>query len=317
MDVLIPVEHAFLAHHELIPGSYTIVDRARQDKILACTNSKRAISSGGSASNSIACANILGVNCTYHGLVGADDHGDIFHSDFNSLGIAPINDSIPGTCTGTCLSLITPDGERTMVTDLGVALELDATHIDKRSIQASEWLLLEGHLLTAGDKNRAALFKGIEIARDTGTKIALNINSEFAAQTQRDLVFSRILPSIDLIVANESESLALTQRQKPEEAFAVLSERTSTTVVTCGARGAHLQHDGKKFHIPPYTEGINVVDSTGAGDTFTGALLAGLTLGLSIEAAGRGAARLAAAVVSQAGARLSPSAAELWRVAVK
>ena len=317
VDVLIPVEHAFLTRHQLTPGSYTIVDRARQDEILASTSSKRTVASGGSASNSIACANILGVTCTYHGLVGADEHGAIFRDDFTSLGISSANDSIPGARTGTCLSLITPDGERTMLTDLGVALELDGAHIDRRAIESSEWLLLEGHLLTAGEKNRAALLKGIEVARDTGTKIALNINSEFAALTQREIVLARFLPEIDLIVANEPESLALTRRSTSEGAFADLAAKTSMAVVTRGARGALIHHEGKEITVHAHTQDTVVVDSTGAGDTFTGALLAGLALGLSVEASGRGAARLAAAVVSQRGARLSSSAAELWRAAVR
>jgi fructokinase len=316
VDVLIPVEHSFLTRHQLTPGSYTIVDRERQNELMAATTGKRSISSGGSASNSIASATILGVSCAYHGLVGDDDYGRLFQRDFTSLGIASPNEPISDARTGTCLSLITPDGERTMLTDLGVALDLDESHIDQRTVESSSWLLLEGHLLTAGRKNTSALLKGIEIARAAGTKVALNINSEFAARTHRDLVLSHFLPQIDLLVANEPEAAALTQTNTSEEAFEDLSTRTSIAVVTRGARGALVRHEGRRIEIPAYTDNIAVVDSTGAGDTFTGALLAGLALELSIEAAGRGASRLAAAAVSQAGARLSPSAVELWRAAV-
>jgi ribokinase len=85
---------------------------------------------------------------------------------------------------------------------------------------------------------------------------------------------------------------------------------------TCGKEGAIIQHEGKQLHVPTHTHNITVVNSTGAGDTFTGILLGGLALGCSIEKAAQGAARLAAEIVSQPGARLSASAAQVWREAV-
>jgi sugar/nucleoside kinase (ribokinase family) len=315
VDIIVPVEHAFISDRQLKPGSYAIVDAAVQDALLSATRAERVISSGGSASNSIACANLIGVPCTYAGLVGDDDYGKLFHADFEAAGISSPNARVKNARTGVCLSLITPDGERTMRTNLGVATDLDHTHIDAESIGASEWLLLEGHLLTAGERNNSALRKGIEVAKERDTKIALNINSEFAALTQRDQVLAHFLPQIDLIIANEPEAMALAQKNDHQTAFAALSSLCPTVIVTCGKEGALIQHNGKHLHIPAYTHNIQVVDSTGAGDAFTGVLLGGLTLGCSIEIAAQGAARLAATVISQAGARLPASAVQLWREA--
>ncbi len=313
MDIIVPVEHAFISERKLTPGSYAIVDAATQDALLAATTGNLTIASGGSASNSIACANLIGVSCTYAGLVGDDEYGRMYHADFELVGVSTPNARVRNARTGVCLSLITPDGERTMRTNLGVATDLDHTHIDEGTISASEWLLLEGHLLTAGDKNVSALRKGIEVANAHNTKIALNINSEFAALSQRDQVLAHFLPKIDMIIGNEPEAIALTNTGTPQAAFAELASRCGTVVVTCGKEGALIQHGGKQLHVPAYTHNIQAVDSTGAGDTFTGALLGGLALGCSIETAARGAARLAATVVSQAGARLPASAAQVWR----
>ena len=315
MDVLVPVDHAFISDRQLKPGSYAIVDAAAQEALLSATTAERVISSGGSASNSIACANLIGVPCTYVGLVGDDDHGKLFHGDFEAVGISSPNARVPNARTGVCLSLITPDGERTMRTNLGVATDLDHTHIDAETVGASEWLLLEGHLLTAGEKNNSALRKGIEVAKARDTKVALNINSEFAALTQREQVLSHFLPQIDLIIANEPEAMALAQKADHQTAFTALSSLCPTVIVTCGKEGALIKHEGKHLHVPAYTQNVQVVDSTGAGDAFTGILLGGLTLGCSIETAARGAARLAATVISQPGARLPTSAAQLWREA--
>jgi sugar/nucleoside kinase (ribokinase family) len=312
VDVLVNVEPTFLAERSLHPGSYAIVDRPFQDTIFAATTNKPIIASGGSASNSIACANILGVQCTFTGLLGDDEYGRLFQSDFANVGITSPNPRVPNARTGVCLSLITPDGERTMRTDLAVALELEASHIDAESIGASDWLLLEGHLLTAGAKNTSALLKGIEVAKQRGTKVALNINSEFAAHTKRDLVLRDFLPTIDLIIGNEPEAMALSQQSTPQSAFNTLRPLCPTVIVTCGRDGALIKHAGEVLQIPAHTTDIKVVDSTGAGDAFTGVLLGGLALGCSIEKAAHGAARLAAAVVAQPGARLPSSAASLW-----
>lgn len=317
VDILVNVDPTFLAERGLNPGSYAIVDRATQDALFALTTNKPIIASGGSASNSIACANILGVQCTYTGLVGDDEYGRLFQRDFANLGITSPNPSVPNARTGVCLSLITPDGERTMRTDLAVALELEASHIDAESIGASDWLLLEGHLLTAGAKNTSALLKGIEVAKQRNTKVALNINSEFAAKTKRDQVLAEFLPQIDLIIGNEPEAMALGQQGTPHAAFRALSSLCPTVIVTCGRDGALIKHEGQTIQVPAHTKDIKAVDSTGAGDAFTGVLLGGLALGCSIETAARGAARLAAAVVAQHGARLPESAALLWREATR
>ena len=317
VDVLVNIEPTFLAQRNLHPGSYAIVDRPSQDAIFAATTNKPIIASGGSASNSIACANILGVQCSYTGLVGDDEYGRLYQDDFANLGITSPTPRVPNARTGVCLSLITPDGERTMRTDLAVALDLDASHIDAESIGASDWLLLEGHLLTAGAKNTSALLKGIEVAKQRGTKVALNINSEFAAHTKRELVLKEFLPTIDLIIGNEPEAMALSQQGTPQAAFKTLSPLCPTVVVTCGRDGALIKHGGETLQIAAHTTDIKVVDSTGAGDAFTGVLLGGLALGCSIEKAAQGAARLAAAVVAQPGARLPSSAANLWHEAVR
>lgn len=317
IDVLVTIEPSFLAQRNLKPGSYALVDRPTQDALLAATTEPPIRQSGGSASNSIACANILGVSCTYAGLVGDDEYGHLYQKDFADLGITSPNRPVPNKRTGVCLSLITPDGERTMRTDLAVALDLEASHIERDAIAASDWLLLEGHLITAGSKNVSALIKGIEIANECGTKVALNINSEFAARSKRELVLAEFLPKISMLIGNESEAMALTAESSPQAAFSSLTKLCPSVVVTLGRAGALVSYDGHILNTPAYTQGVAVVDSTGAGDTFTGTLLGGLSLGCSIDKAVSGAARLAAAVVAQPGARLPASSVSLWREAIR
>ncbi len=249
------------------------------------------------------------------GLVGADVYGETFQSNFKAICVDTPLSPIPDSFTGTCLSMITPDGERTMRTHLGVGIECDKVHIDQRHIQGRDWIILEGgHFLNGGEKNAAAVAQAIALANHLGVKTAFNMSSEFAAVTNREMILSEILPKISFFILNESEALALTQEGSAESAFNSLAKQCAGLAVTCGKEGAYLQYEKRQAKIPAYTN-IKVVDSTGAGDAFMGVLLAGFTHNLSLEAAGRGAARLAAEVVGQHGGRLPASALTIWREA--
>ena len=316
VDILVSCDHAFLEQRGLKPGSWALTDKDTQYKLLLDTQSNRTLRSGGSGSNSLACAALLGVSGTCVGLVGADVYGETFQRDFKAVGVttplAPISDAL----TGTCLSLITPDGERTMRTNLGVGIECDKIHIDERHLEGRDWVILEGgHFLTAGEKNSAAVTHAISLANKLGVRVAFNMSSEFAATTKRETILADILPKLSFFILNESEALALTQETSAESAFSELAKRCPGLAITCGKEGAYLQFENHQAKIPAHTE-IPVVDSTGAGDAFMGVLLAGLTHNLSLEAAGRGAARLAAEVVGQHGGRLPASAAAVWREVV-
>ena len=316
VDILVTCGHAFLEKRELTPGSWALTDKDTQYDLLIATQSSRNLRSGGSGSNSLACAALLGMSGTCVGLAGADVYGETFQRDFKTCGIETPNALIPDANTGTCLSMITPDGERTMRTHLGVGIECDHSHIKENDIAGRDWILLEGgHFLTAGSKNSAALTSAMNLANKLGTPVAFNVSSEFAATTKRDTIISDILPRASLFILNESEAKALSQQTSAEAAFSWLAARCSGLAVTCGKEGALLQYNKEQVRVPAYTN-ITIVDSTGAGDAFMGVLLAGLSHGLSLEAAGKGAARLAAEVVGQHGGRLSSNALALWREAV-
>jgi sugar/nucleoside kinase (ribokinase family) len=317
VDILVSCDHSFLAQRELKPGSWALTDKETQYKLLLDTQSNRTLRSGGSGSNSLACAVQLGLTGTCVGLVGADLYGETFHNDFQALGVETPIDRIPDALTGTCLSMVTPDGERTMRTHLGVGVECGTPHIDERHIIGRDWLILEGgHFLTAGEKNAAAVTHAISVANRVGTPVAFNISSEFAATTQRETVVLDLLPKISFFILNESEALALSQQSSAEAAFNWLAKRCPGLAVTCGKEGAYLQYNKQQVKIPAYTA-VKAVDSTGAGDAFMGVLLAGLSHNLPVDLAGRGAARLAAEVVAQHGGRLPTSAVSLWREATQ
>src|SRR5258708_39145530 len=96
--------------------------------------------SGGSVANSVIAFSQLGGQAAFIGCVGDDRYGLFYASEFEELGIDIGNPVIVGEPTGTCLSIVTPDAERTMRTCLAVSSHLAARHVDAERISNSEWL---------------------------------------------------------------------------------------------------------------------------------------------------------------------------------
>src|SRR5205085_8524464 len=90
--------------------------------------------SGGSVANSIIAFSQLGGQAAFIGCVGDDRYGLFYASEFEELGIEIGNPVIVNEFTGTCICLITPDAERTMLTSLAVASHLSPKHLDEKRI---------------------------------------------------------------------------------------------------------------------------------------------------------------------------------------
>jgi sugar/nucleoside kinase (ribokinase family) len=316
VDVLVRCEHSLLKELKFVPGSYNMTSR---DEHRALMERARILPhrmvSGGSGANSAACAKILGIDATCLGLAGDDQQGRVFAEDLRSIGVNVPFELVPDAHTGTCISFIT-SGERTMRTHLGVGADFSFSDIVATEIRKSSWLLLEGYYLTTSAQNKSALYAALVTAQTTKTSVVFCVSAEFVTRSHREEIVEKILPQVTLLYANETEAVGLTRARTVKEAFDILATKTPGCIVTCGKEGAWISHEGKKFFVRAYTEGIVPVDATGAGDSFIGAYIAGIIRGYPPPASARGAARIAAAVVAQEGARLPLSAVELWNSAV-
>ena len=239
VDLIVPVSPSFLESEGLEKSSYAMVSETEQKRLLAAISESSTSSSvGGSATNSIVTASNLGIKTAIIGAIGNDSHAEKLLSSLEDFSIKMITPSELLGSTGTCLSLVTPDGERTMRTNLGVATSLRPEHLCAQSISESDWLLLEGYLLTASEENRAALYEAIRIAQKNNTKIAFTASAEFVIETRRQEIINELLPHVDLLFANQGEALVLTQEASVDEALEALKHRCRGAVITCGAQGA-------------------------------------------------------------------------------
>ncbi len=314
MDIIVDISNEDFESLMLTKGSMNLVSEAVQSKIFASIASQnQSLASGGSAGNTIIAFQQLGGRSAFTGLLGDDELGEFYHTEFRSLGIVFDSEFAKGKSTGTSLILVTPDSERTMNTFLGVAAELAPNHIKNEVVANSEWVYIEGYLLSQPETGYPAALELARVAKKNGAKVALTFSDGFLVSGFRKELDS-IIELSDLIFANHHEAAVYTKNTDTERAFQALKQRVSNVVLTRSARGALIHYHGRDYDIKAFP--CNPVDMTGAGDMYAGAFLYGVLNGYSPDLAGKGAAYLAMKVITQIGARLKGDIVTLWKEAI-
>jgi len=305
VDKEFEVDDAFFVEHGIEKGFMTLVTHEQQEQLLELLSEKVGLkkrSGGGSAANTLYALSQFGGNAYFAGKVANDETGDFYveqlghHNIETNLG----NDRDHGT-TGRCLVMISPDAERTMHTYLGVSEEVSLHEIDEQAIKASEYVYIEGYLVTSPTAKAAA--KELKrVAEQHGVKTAMTFSDpsmvEYFTEDVRDVLGD----GVDLLFCNEKEAMLWTDATDFEAACQQLKNHARRFVVTRGARGAHL-FDGEHY-IDIDSHQVKAVDTNGAGDMFAGAFLYAITHGHDFETAGRLASLASATTVSSFGPRL-------------
>jgi ribokinase len=249
---------------------------------------------GGKGANQAVAAARLGAAVTLVAAVGDDDLGAAALEELAAEGIdvaAVAREA--GMATGVALIVVDRAGENTVTVASGANEALDGERVAAAlagSLDGARGVVLLGH-----EVEEAAVLAGARAARGAGWIVVLNpaparpIGDELAA----------LAP---LLTPNATEAAALTGEADPEAAAATLAARTGAPVlVTLGADGALLHEDGRAERIP--APRVDVVDTTGAGDTLNGALAVELARGVPLRDAARAAVAAAALSTRAAGAR--------------
>ena len=257
---------------------------------------------GGSAANSSAGVARLGGRTAYVGKVKDDQLGAIFAHDLRAQGAVYETPLAPRTAeqeTGRCIILVTPDGERSMNTYLGVTEFLTPADIDEAQIAQAEWIYLEGYRFD-GPESHEAFAKAIAAAKAAGGRVSLTLSDPFCVERHRDAFRKMIREDVDLLFANRAELMSMYQCDFPDAMRAAAAE-VSIVAATESEKGAHVLWDGQHRHVPAVP--TRIVDATGAGDLFAGAFLWGMTEGYGLETCGRMGCVAASEIISHIGAR--------------
>jgi ribokinase len=256
-----------------------------------------AFHGGGSAANVAAWLAAAGVRPALVARVGDDERGRAAAVELRAGGVDARLTADPERPTGTCVVLVVPGGERTMIPDAGAGDRLAPGDLPDELLGPGRHLHVAGYsLLRAG--SRAAAQSAIERAR--AHRMTVSVDPSSAALLSP--AFLDLARGADLLLPNGSEASALTGEADPERAACRLAERVPEVVVKLGARGA-LWTDGREVRRVGAASAAPPIDSTGAGDAFAAGLLAAHLDGAEPEAAMAAGCRLAAEAVATLGAR--------------
>jgi sugar/nucleoside kinase (ribokinase family) len=210
--------------------------------------------------------------------------------------------------TGKCMVFVTPDAERTMNSFLGISLTLDHQVLDFEALEQSEYLYIEGYLVTSPSAKEAVV-KALDFAKEKGIKTALTFSDPSMAKFFGDGLKEMLGENgVDLLFCNTEEALTFTQTQTLEEAIPELKKWARAFAVTRSEKGA-LLFDGER-EIDVLTQQVKPIDTNGAGDLFAGAFMYALTQGHSFGEAGKLACACSSQLVTQFGPRLRKDQAQ-------
>lgn len=305
VDTEIQVQDDELIGMGVDKGLMTLVDEARQALLLQQLQGhlvKASHASGGSAGNSMIAAAQFGAPTFMSCKVADDEDGTIYVRDLEAAGVDhSMARSRPTGTTGKCLVLISPDAERSMNTFLGISETLSIDQLDPAALAASEYLYIEGYLVTS-DTGRAAAIRARELAEAAGVKTSLSFSDPGMVEYFREGMQAIIGKQLDLVFCNRDEALCWGRTDRLDVAIERLKPVARSFVITCGAEGAITWDGERREDIPPHR--VQAVDSNGAGDMFAGAFLYALGRGEDHATAGRFASLAAGRVVANFGPRL-------------
>jgi sugar/nucleoside kinase (ribokinase family) len=240
------------------------------------TAAKTRVGPGGQAANVAAWVAALGGEARFVGKRAGDATGRLLEEELRSRGVDLVGPVVEGR-TGVVVSLVGPDGDRTMVSDRGVSPLLGAWELEMRWFRDCSWLHLSGYSLLRSPIDEAGA-KAAGAVRTLGGKVSIDLAPASLLRAYGpDRLAARLrLLAPDVVFAND------------DEAAAMGGDLPARTIVR--KRGADgIVVDGEAFPAVA----TEVVDSTGAGD----ALAAGYIVGgpqLALETAARCVAQLGA-----------------------
>ena len=299
VDVICKVEDSFLQENSLTKSTMKLVDENELNRLLSNLKIEETVS-GGSVANSIVGLSQLGNKVGFIGKVSDDEFGRKYEEGLEKENIQYFykkkKESLP---TGTCLILVTPDSERTMITFLGTAGKINEDDIDINAVKKSEILFLEGYLWDEGAPKEA-----FDKAINNANKVAMSLSDLFCVERHKKSFLNLVKNKLDITFANQQEIMSLLGTNQFEEVIDFAKKTGRLILITRGEKGS-LAIKGDEV-LECYAEkNLKIVDLTGAGDLFAGGFLHGYINGKSIKESLKKGTEMSSKVIQIIGARLN------------
>ncbi len=296
VDLLINESDEYIQKIGCEKGGMTLVERAQISQYLKDSSQNHTLVPGGSACNTIVGISQLGGKASFLGACGQDDFGNSFESGLQKAGVTSLLKKHDSEETGRVLSVVTPDAQRTMFTYLGASATLSHENIGASLFDDCSIVHLEGYSLFNPD----LVLKILDQLKDRSIKVSLDLASFQVVEASKELL-EKIMPSIDILLANEDEAKAYTGKNEEDslEEFAKLCE---IAVVKKGKKGALIARGNERVTVDAHV--VHAVDTTGAGDLWASGFLYGLSQELPLKDCGELGALVASEVVQVFGAAI-------------
>lgn len=302
VDLIIPISEKGLEQVPGEKGGSQLIGIDELQRILSTSESVPVMTTGGSSANTIKGLAGLGEKCAFLSYRGNDSQGEYFSLNLKQWGIqALLTQSDLPTPIVACL--ITPDKQRTMRFFAGCSEKMtdDFLHLD--DFKGIRLLHLEAYSFRRG----CLIERAVELAKETDALISMDLSSFEIVREFKERIL-RLIPTIDIVFANEHETRELTGLE-PFEGCLKMQELDSIAVVLRGKEGCLVGQKGQVFSSAGYP--TEIVDSTGAGDLFASGFLHGILQGFSLDKCAKLGNRLGSAIVEVTGAELPR---EKWKV---
>lgn len=309
VDIVFEANDTELASHKFNKGEMHLVDNKTRETLLEQFLSRqKAIELGGSCLNAIRALALLNKKTGFTGMVSEDDFGKQIQERLAKLNISGNLHVTNQEATGTCMVLVTPDGERTMATYLGASRLYDQSHIPSQHLQQAKVFHFSGYQWDT-EQQKEGIHAAIRLAKESDTLISFDIADPFVVRAHRE-DFVKMVSDSHIVFSNKEEAKIL-YGLSPEETGKKIASNGAIAVIKLGAEGALICHGDEVTKIEPVQ--TNVVDTTAAGDMFAAGFLYGYTSRKPLSECGKIAATLASDVISRFGATLSETALEKVR----
>ena len=313
-DIVIKVSEAELAELGVAKGMMHLVSEEQQQQILnRFENHEKTLEMGGSGPNMMRTLALLGQNVSQAGMVGEDLNGERYRQRVEQLGILNNIRQSPLGATGTSIVLITPDGDRTMNTCLGMSRCYTAKDIPDADIARSRYLVVTGYQWDT-DNQIEAINHAIRVARQHETKIVFDLADPFCVKRHRETFLNILEEYVDIVFCNRNEAQMLTARDV-EGSLEALAGLVDTVILKTGSKGSWIRQGDEACFVP--CNPVEVVDTTAAGDMYAGGFLYGLLNGYSLNEAGQIATFCAETVIQHVGAHVPDNLHELLQQHLK
>ena len=301
VDAVCKVNENFLKSHNLQKGTMKLINEDELKKLQNEVKPSEFIA-GGSVANSIVGLSSFGNQVYFIGKLNNDLFGKKYFENLRKENVGfNFNNKTYKDSTGICFVFITPDGERTMTTYLGIANKLSEKEVNHKEIEQSELILIEGYLWDTPEAKNA-ISKSIEIAIKNSTLVSLSLSDVFCVERYKKEFLDLTKNKIDLLFGNEGEFKSLFEYDNIEKIIQELSTLNKIFVITMGEKGVTLVHKKEIVKVP--SERIEkVVDLTGAGDLFASGFVHGFINKMGFEKSLKLGTKSAAEIIKILGAR--------------